>query len=115
MDYGWRRDFLEPLPGSDFRDAMTDIPRRRSDLQARLVDGEVVVLDRKADMVHQLNATASFIWQRCDGRASRHDIAAQLVDAFEVDADTAAASVASTLEELARLGLLESSGTRTSA
>lgn len=92
---------------------MTDIPRRRSDLHARLVDGEIVVLDRKADLVHQLNATASFIWQRCDGRATRHDIAAQLVEAFEVDADTAATSVASALEQLARLGLLESPGSRT--
>jgi hypothetical protein len=94
---------------------MTDTPRRRSDVHARLVDGEVVVLDRKTDLVHQLNATASFIWQRCDGRATRHDMAAQLVEAFEVDADTATAAVASALEQLARLGLLESPGTRTSS
>ena len=87
---------------------MTDIPRRRSDLRARVVDGEIVVLDRKADLLHQLNATAGFIWQHCDGRATRHEIAALLVEAFEVDVDTAAASVASALEQLARLGLLES-------
>jgi len=94
---------------------MAHIPRRRSDLHARLVDGEVVVLDRKTDLVHQLNATASFIWERCDGRATPQDIAVQLVEAFEVDAHTAAASVASTLEQLARLGLLESPDTRASS
>jgi len=93
MDHGW----------------MTNIPRRRTDLNARLVEDEVVVLDRKADQVHQLNQTASFIWERCDGRSTPRDIAEQLVEAFEVDPDTAATSVTAALQQFTRLGLLESS------
>jgi hypothetical protein len=86
---------------------MSDTPRRRSDLISRLVEGEVAVLDRRADLIHQFNATAGFIWQRCDGQLTRRDIAAQLVEAFEVDPDTAAASVNSALERFSELGLLE--------
>lgn len=83
-------------------------PRRRPDVNARRVLGEVVVLDRKADLVHQLNQTAGFIWERCDGRTTPQAIADQLVEAFEVDPDTATASVAAALRQLEQLGLLES-------
>jgi Coenzyme PQQ synthesis protein D (PqqD) len=86
---------------------MTNVPRRRSDVRARSVQGEVVVLDRRADLVHQLNRTAGFIWERCDGRTTPQDIADQLVEAFAVDAGTAAASVTAALQQLEQLGLLE--------
>lgn len=86
---------------------MNDIPRRRPDLNTRFVQGEVVILDRKADRVHRLNETASFIWERCDGESTPQDIADRLVEAFEVDADTASASVTATLRHLGQLGLLE--------
>jgi hypothetical protein len=66
-----------------------------------------VVLDRKADLVHQFNRTAAFIWQRCEGQATRQDIVAQLVEAFEVDPDAAAASVTVALRQFQELGLLE--------
>lgn len=86
---------------------MKTIPRRRSDINARLVASEVVVLDRKADLVHQLNQTASFIWERCDGRSTPQDIADALVDAFEIDPDVAVTSVNDALRRFDELGLLE--------
>jgi hypothetical protein len=86
---------------------MTNSPRRRSDVNARLLEGEMVVLDRKADLVHHLNQTASFIWQRCDGHSTRQDIADQLVETFEIDPDTARASVTVTLQQFDELGLLD--------
>lgn len=86
---------------------MTNVPRRRSDVRARYIQGEVVVLDRRADLVHQLNQTAGFIWERCDGRTTPQDIADQLVEAFAVDAGTAAASVTAALQQLEQLDLLE--------
>jgi hypothetical protein len=89
---------------------MTNVPRRRSDVRARYIQGEVVVLDRRADLVHQLNQTAGFIWERCDGRTTPQDIADQLVEAFAVDAGTAAASVTAALQQLEQLGLLEPTG-----
>jgi hypothetical protein len=90
---------------NEFR--MAEHPRRRSDVSARLVDGETVVLDRRADLVHQLNQTASFIWHQCDGQRTAREIADQVVDAFDVDPDTAEASVKAALQQFEQLGLLE--------
>ena len=67
----------------------------------------MLVLDRSADLIHQLNQTASFIWGRCDGRSTARDIAHQLADAFEVDPPTAEASVTTALQQFEVLGLLE--------
>jgi Coenzyme PQQ synthesis protein D (PqqD) len=86
---------------------MPEHPRRRTDITARLVDGETVVLDREADLVHQLNLTATFIWDRCDGQCTAEEIARQLVEAFEIDSRTAEASVGLALQQFERLGLLE--------
>jgi DNA-binding MarR family transcriptional regulator len=86
---------------------MADYPRRRSDVSARLVEGETVVLDRQADLVHQLNQTASFIWHRCDGQCTAREIAEQLGAAFDVDLDIAEGSVTAALQQFEQLGLLE--------
>ena len=53
-------------------------PRRRTDVNSRVVEEEAVVLDRQHGFIHQLNVTATYIWERCEGNASIEDIAAQL-------------------------------------
>jgi hypothetical protein len=73
-----------------------------------MVDGEVVVLDRRSDLIHQLNPTASYIWDRCDGQSTVAEIANQLAAAFDVDAKTAIQDVATTIMQLQSRGLLES-------
>jgi Coenzyme PQQ synthesis protein D (PqqD) len=85
-----------------------DHPKRRVDVNVRMVDGEVVVLDRQSDLIHQLNHTASYIWDRCDGQSTVAEIANQLAAAFQVDADTAVQDVATTIRQLHSIGLLES-------
>jgi hypothetical protein len=85
-----------------------DHPKRRVDVNVRMVDGEVVVLDRQSDLIHQLNHTASYIWDRCDGQSTMAEIANRLAAAFHVDADTAVQDVATTIRQLHSLGLLES-------
>jgi hypothetical protein len=80
---------------------------RRADVNARVVEGETVVLDRSRRQIHRLNATASFVWASCDGRRGVKDIAARLVDAFEVDVATAERDTADALRQLARAGLLQ--------
>jgi hypothetical protein len=82
-------------------------PKRRVDVNVRMVDGEVVVLDRQSDLIHQLNHTASYIWDRCDGQSTVAEIANQLAAAFHVDAHTAGQDVATTIRQLHSLGLLE--------
>jgi Coenzyme PQQ synthesis protein D (PqqD) len=81
--------------------------KRRRDVKSRLVDGETVVLDQQAGVVHQLNATASFIWERCDGQSTLTDIAQQLAQAFEVDPHVASCDVNAMIGQLEALHLLE--------
>jgi len=79
---------------------------RRPGLTTCTVDGEVVILDRAAGYVHQLNATASQIWLACDGRNSMEDIAAQIVERFENTPEAVLRDIQGALADLERLGLL---------
>jgi len=81
--------------------------KRRTDVQTCLVDGELVVLDRDREFVHQLNKTASFIWEQCDGRRTAAEIADLIREAFEVDRETILKDVLETFKTLKELNLLE--------
>jgi hypothetical protein len=84
-------------------------PNRRTEFEERVVEGEMVVMDKESEQIHQLNQTAAFIWQLCDGEHDRMQIAEKLATAFEVDVETAEADVSETLNKLEEIGLLVSS------
>jgi coenzyme PQQ biosynthesis protein PqqD len=84
----------------------TDVPTQRSDVRVRVVDGETVIFDRRRGLIHVLNSTAHFIWERCDGTATIADIAQQLATAFEVDPQKVAADVAAFIAQLHAVELL---------
>lgn len=79
----------------------------RADLLVREVDGETVILDRKADLIHTLNPTASFIWSALQHGNSMQDIARSMAAAFEVDVGTAADDVARVFGDFQELGLID--------
>jgi coenzyme PQQ synthesis protein D (PqqD) len=83
-----------------------DHPKRRSDLSIQTVEDETIVLDHAAKQIHQLNTTASFIWQRCDGQHTVRDIADELTRAFDIDRDAAHDAVMGSLRQFNDLGLL---------
>jgi hypothetical protein len=87
-------------------------PRRRSDVRMRIIEGETVVLDRHGGLIHQFNQTASYIWERCDGKSTTVEIAQQLAEAFDVHPTTAADDVAGIVQRLQELNLLEPSAER---
>jgi hypothetical protein len=83
------------------------IPVRRTGLMTRAIEGEVIILDRAAGVVHQLNTTAGRIWACCDGMASARSIAEQLAADYEIAPDAAMRDVEGMLEKLQVLGLLD--------
>ncbi len=80
--------------------------KRRASVQSRLLEGEMIVLDREHDLIHQLNKTATFIWNHCDGQQSASEIANAVCENFEVDETTAIKEVIETLERLQNLRLV---------
>ena len=80
--------------------------KRRSDLLTRIVDGEVIILDRAKGLVHQLNATASHVWNAFDEKRSAADIAAELSRRFSDTPETVLNDVHRTIAEFERLELL---------
>ena len=72
----------------------------------RLIEGEIVILDREGGKVHQLNPVASCIWNSCDGSSSVDSIAERLVANFDVAPEKALRDVEALLQELQGLGLL---------
>ncbi len=100
----WPPDSLDPPMGKNYY----YYPKRRSDVNVRVLDGETVVLDRQGAMIHQLNRTASYIWEKCDGQSTLAEIENQMAEAFDVDRKTAAKDLAAILWQLRQLNLLES-------
>ena len=88
---------------------MANINRqRRHDLVARVIDGETVILDLAGGCIHQLNDTASHIWDQCDGIRSAEEIAWSIATHFHAAPDVVLEDVITTLREFDRLGLLTS-------
>ena len=83
------------------------LPKRRSDLSTRSTEGEKLILDRQGGVIHQLNATASMIWELCDGRTAVEEIVGRIVEAFDIDGRVVGADVQRTLMEFGSLNLLE--------
>jgi len=81
----------------------------RADLVCRIVEGEVVILDKSSGKIHQLNSTASFVWNRLDGHTSLAAIVTDMVREFDVEFEIARADVARVVADLARLELIASS------
>ena len=61
------------------------LPMQRPGLSIRYVELEAIILDREANVVHQLNPRASYIWSRFDGTTSIDDIIQSLVVEFQLD------------------------------
>jgi hypothetical protein len=80
--------------------------RKLDSLLVREVEQEVVLLDTAGDRVHQLNATASFIWNRCEQAQTPEELARWLAEAFDVDAEIALQDTMATLDTLRDLKLV---------
>lgn len=85
-------------------------PKQCSHLNVQSVGDESLVLDLSSDRIHQLNATATWIFQRCDGQSSLAELSDELAEAYSIERDRAHTDLSHTIEQLAALNLIEFSG-----
>jgi Coenzyme PQQ synthesis protein D (PqqD) len=83
------------------------LQRKSNSILVREVDREIVLLDTAGDRVHHLNATASFIWNRCEQAPTPEMLAQWLAESFDVDVAVALRDILATLGTLRELKLVE--------
>ena len=82
-------------------------PLRHPAVEWREIDGEsTLVLPYEPAASHELNEVASRIWELCDGRRTVREIAARVVEEFEVDLATAEDDAGEFVREMLQGGLL---------
>ena len=88
------------------RDA--DTPARRPDVEWVELDGEAVLYDPPAQVMHVLNSGAAAVWRACDGVTSADEITRAIDDAYSGPHRTIARDVPAVIGRFRRLGLLRS-------
>jgi Coenzyme PQQ synthesis protein D (PqqD) len=86
--------------------AANGIWQRNPALAWREIDEETVIISPGESVMHELNDTGSFLWRHVDGRRTAEDLAALLVEQYDVTPETALADTLELLEELSSRKLL---------
>lgn len=76
-------------------------------LIAQSVDGELLILNRQQEKIHQLNPVASFIWENLDGCATKEQLLKAITEKYDVEQDVAKNDLESLLNEFSDLNLIE--------
>ncbi len=82
-------------------------PQRSEHVQARKVGRDTLLVHLLLKQYHVLNHIAGRIWDLADGKRSGGDIAAEIAEEFNVDRTIVDDDVASTLQMLTDLRLIE--------
>jgi hypothetical protein len=90
-------------------DVWTQYIQQNPATPTRSIDGEALVITPQDSTLHALNETATFVWDRADGKQRVCDIATALLNDFDVDEATARAEVTRFVEEAVARGLLHAS------
>src|SRR5450631_3947720 len=89
------------------RHMITAMPReKRLDVAAARVRDELLIRNALGTALHQLNATAAFVWHDWDGQKTSADIAGLLATRFDVSLGIARRDVAQVVQQLRDLDLL---------
>ena len=72
----------------------------------REIEGEVVIISPEDSFLHELNATASFIWKQLDGERTAPEIAELVATEYDVTPRVASADTEELVSQLEAKGLL---------
>ena len=84
------------------------LPRRN--LGVKKVDDGLLILDKSNEKIHQLNETASFVWECFTEGQKPEDIAAEIAKKFDVSESDARRDIDKIVEQFSALGLLQATG-----
>jgi hypothetical protein len=90
----------------DAHSSEADRPVRRPDVEWVTLDGEAVLYDPTANVLHRLNPTAAAVWAACDGTEPMHRITSAIEDAYSGPPGEIARDVPAVINRFRRLGLL---------
>jgi len=82
------------------------VPAQHADVVHQVLDGQAVLYDVTSGRTHRMNETALTVWQACDGRSTTRQVAARLVQMYDVPFETAIEDVEQCIAALAHAGLL---------
>lgn len=85
----------------------TKVYKKRVGLNSREVDSETVIIDRETGEVHQLNSTASYIWDNLDGETEISVICKSYAQDFNISKDQSEKDVDTVISQFKNLNLLE--------
>ena len=80
--------------------------RKPSDVVSTELDNEVVLVNMTSKYYYTLNETGRLIWRGLTAGKSENDIAQELVEHFDIDADTALGDINELVTELKREKLI---------
>jgi hypothetical protein len=80
--------------------------RRNPHCAGRIVDGLAFVITPDDNQLHTLNGSATTLWTLAQRPVTADDAARALVEAYEIDEDTARRDATECLEDLARRDIL---------
>ena len=85
------------------------------DTPARTVDGSAIVITPHDSMLHTLNETATFIWDRADGSRTLATITEELVGEFDVALEIARAEAEAFVQMAVEKGLMVATPSKAAA
>lgn len=83
------------------------VPRRRSEVSWREIDGDIVILRSDVHASYLLTASGALLWQVFDGASSIEEVAEDVATAFGAALASVRADIEVFAAELEGLGLLE--------
>lgn len=81
-------------------------PRPKAEITKYDLVTEYVIYDTSVDRLHVLNETARAIFLLCDGSRTADEIAAALLETYDLDPAAAQRDVRIVIEDLVRIGLM---------
>ena len=86
---------------------MSALRKRSENFVATTLDEDVLIVDLDGGELFSLSGTARTIWEAIDGSRSESDIAFQMVQAHEGEADCIEADVTALVNDLEKAALIE--------